>query len=246
MKLSRYSILILLLLPLSTAAIAQERGESLALPSHGMGTAAAWAADDLNHDSDSVLLLNEIYRKRIERYNRFWHGLIPSQVKLQYAGSIGLLSAGMGWHYGKQRRIWETDLMFGFLPAYDTRTSKLTMTIKQGYIPFRITLHGNWQFEPLSCGLFFNTVFGEEFWSRQPSKYPKRYYGFSTSVRSNVFVGERFRYQIPMQKRRRISSISLYYELSTNDLYLVSAIPNSYLKLGDILSLCFGIKYDFF
>ena len=204
------------------------------------------AAQQENPTGDSLLQLNEKYRKRIERYNRFWHGLIPSQVKLQYAGSIGLFSVGMGWHYGHQRRTWETDLLLGYLPSFHTRESRITMTAKQSYVPFRLKVYENWQWEPLSCGLFFNTIFGERFWSSQPSKYPKHYYGFSTSIRANIFIGERLRYQIPTHKRHRISSISLYYELSTCDLYLISAIPNSYLSLKDILSLSFGLKYDFF
>jgi hypothetical protein len=36
--------------------------------------------------------------------------------------------------------------------------------------------------------------------------------------------------------------VSLFYELSTCDLYLVSAATNSYLKPKDYLSLSFGLK----
>lgn len=36
--------------------------------------------------------------------------------------------------------------------------------------------------------------------------------------------------------------ISLFYEISTCDLYVISAFTNKYLKPKDYLSLSFGIK----
>ena len=40
-------------------------------------------------------------------------------------------------------------------------------------------------------------------------------------------------------------SISLYYEISVSDLYLISAVTN-HLKPSDVLRLSFGIKSDIF
>lgn len=196
--------------------------------------------------TDSMMLLNEKYRLRIEKYERFWKSLIPNQMKIQYAGSIGMVSAGVGWHYGKEERVWETDFFVGYIPKFYTRNPKVSLTLKQSYIPFRIQVVDDWEFEPLSCGMFFNTIMGHQFWYKEPSKYPKRYYGFSTKFRIHVFIGERLRYNIPSKKRRHGNSISLYYELSTCDLYLASYVPNSYLSLKDVLSLSLGAKLDFF
>lgn len=195
---------------------------------------------------DSLIFLNETYRERIEKYDRFWHRLIPNQMKFQYAGSIGVVALGIGWHYGYQQRVWETDVLFGYLPPFHTKHSKMTLTLKQSYVPFQYCVYKHLSIEPLACGIFFNTVFGEHFWTREPSKYPIRYYGFSTKIRSNIFIGERLRYDIPIQKRRGIRSVLLYYELSTNDLYIVSYATNHYLSLYNILSLSFGAKIDIF
>lgn len=186
------------------------------------------------------------YEQYVRRYCKFWSRLIPSQFKIQYAGSIGIFSASAGWHYGYELRTWETDVFLGIVPKFQTRCSRATLTLKQSYVPFRFPLHEQFDFEPLACGLFFSTIFGEEFWGTQPSKYPKHYYGFSTKIRSNIFLGERLRYRIPSNIHKRHNSISVYYELSTCDLYLVSYATNKYLSLWDILSLSFGMKFELF
>ena len=57
------------------------------------------------------------YDKRVRRYRRHWASLIPTHNTYQFAGNMGLLSAGVGWEYGK-RRQWELDLLFGVLPMF--------------------------------------------------------------------------------------------------------------------------------
>ena len=59
-------------------------------------------------------------------------------------------------------------------------------------------------------------------------------------------MGQRLRFPIPDEKRRRSNSITLYYELSTSELYLISYCTNRFLSMSDILSLAFGLKFDLF
>lgn len=182
------------------------------------------------------------YDRRVHRYRRHWEALIPTHTKLQFAGNMGLLSIGTGWDYGR-RNQWETDLLFGFLPKYDSDKAKLTFTIKQNYIPWSLQIRqSDFSFEPLSCGLYLNTVFGDEFWVHEPDRYPQGYYGFSSKVRFHIFAGQRLTYKIPSRFRVTARAITLFYELSTSDLYVVSAFTNRYLKPKDYLSLSFGIK----
>ena len=51
-----------------------------------------------------------LYELRHERYIKRWNKLIPNQATVQYAGSIGMFSAGAGWRYGRNHH-WETDLL---------------------------------------------------------------------------------------------------------------------------------------
>ena len=122
---------------------------------------------------DSVVMSR--YDRRIHRRREHWAALIPTQFIMQYAGNMGLMSIGIGWDYGKHKQ-WETNLMFGYLPKISSHRGKLTMTLKENYLPWSMYLKQGWMLEPLSCGLYLNTVFGSEFWDNQPSRYPDKYY----------------------------------------------------------------------
>lgn len=181
------------------------------------------------------------YDKRVHRYRKHWENLIPTHTKLQFAGNMGVLSLGAGWDYGS-RNQWETDIFFGILPKYQSDRTKITMTLKQNYMPWSIGLGRQFYVEPLSCGMYVNTVFGDEFWTNEPDRYPKGYYGFSSRVRFHIFLGQRLTYDIPPRWRLGARAITFFYEVSTCDLYVVSAFVNKYLKPKDYLSLSFGLK----
>lgn len=182
------------------------------------------------------------YDRRVHRYRKHWEALIPTHTKLQFAGNMGLLSFGTGWDYGK-RNQWETDVFFGILPKYDSKRTKLTFTVKQNYMPWSMQIgQSRFSVEPLACGIYLNTVFGDEFWVNEPDRYPQGYYGFSSKVRFHVFLGQRLTYGIGPQQHLIAKAVTFFYEISTCDLYVVSAFTNKYLKPKDYLSLSFGVK----
>ena len=184
------------------------------------------------------------YQKRVNQYRDLWEDLIPTYSKLQYAGGMGFLNVGVGWAYGKNKQ-WETDAFLGFIPRYSSDNSKITMTLKQNFIPWKKPLNESLTLEPLTCSLYFNTVFSDEFWTQEPDRYPRGYYGFSTRVRTHISVGQRLCFQIPDKKRFFSRSVTAFYEISTCDLYVVSAFTN-HLGLEDFLRLSFGLKFDIF
>lgn len=190
------------------------------------------------------------YDKRIHRYRKNWASLIPTQFIVQNAGNMGILSAGIGWDYGN-RKQWETDLLFGYIPKHQSTRGKLTMTLKENYIPWSINLspRANNQktesvsIEPLQMSVYMNTVYGHEFWKSQPHRYPDKYYDFmSTKFRLNIAIGQRLTLQIPQNKRRSSKSISLFYEVSSCDLYIRSKFLDHTVPLKDILGLSIGVK----
>ncbi len=185
------------------------------------------------------------YHRNTERYNDAWEALIPNQTTIQFAGSIGMFSVGIGWHYGKRDR-WETELLLGFVPKYNSEAAKPTFTVKERFTPWNIDLSSRWSIEPLSTGLFVNSIFGEGFWRREPSRYTKGYYGFATKMRFHIFLGQRIRYRIPSRIRRYNKSVALYYEISTCDLYAISAFTNKQIGFADILSLGLGLRFEIF
>ncbi len=179
------------------------------------------------------------HEKQVESYTSFWNNLIPRYTKLQFAGSMGMISAGVGWNYGRDH--WETDLLLGIVPRNADRHAMVTMTFKQNYLLTSIPLNNSFSFEPLACGLYLNTLFDDDFWVKNPDKYPKGYYTFSTRVRIHAFVGQRLTLNLDTEKSRN-RAITFFYEISTCDLYLIEAFNNSYLKPADYLSLSFGLK----
>ena len=185
------------------------------------------------------------YDRRVHRYRRHWQSLIPTQSVVQFAGNMGLLSFGVGWDYGR-RKQWETHLLFGFLPRYGSSRAKTTMTVKENFIPWSVALGDRWAVEPLSVGLYINTVFGPEFWRSQPARYPKGYYFMSTKMRLNVFVGQRVELTLPRNRRKFVKGITAFYELSTCDLYLRALVLDSHIKLTDIFGLSLGLKFQVF
>lgn len=182
------------------------------------------------------------YDRRVHRYRKHWDALIPTHTKMQFAGNMGLVSVGTGWDYGK-RNQWETDLLLGLIPKHSSDHARITFTLKQNYIPWSLQIkESRFSAEPLTCGMYLNTVLGDEFWVDEPERYPKGYYGFSTKVRIHVFLGQRLTYDIDPRYRFRARAVTLFYELSTCDLYLVSAVTNKYLRPRDYLCLSFGVK----
>ena len=136
------------------------------------------------------LVAKETYSPGVEKYHTLWNKLIPRYGKIQYAGSMGFLSAGTGWAYGTNDQ-WETDLLIGIIPRYSSKRAKATLTLKQNFMPWKIRLNDQFNIEPLACGLYLNTILDNEFWVKEPEKYPSGYYGFSTKLRTNIFAGQR-------------------------------------------------------
>jgi len=183
------------------------------------------------------------HEKMVEKYKSRWVSLMPRQAKMQFAGSMGFLSAGPGWFYGKKNQ-WETDMYIGFIPNINNSEGHTTMTIKQTYTPFSVCVNDRLRFVPLTSGIYLNKISGEYFWSRLPERYPKNYYFWAVNTRFHIFLGQAFSFQLTEKTLGK--ELSFFYEFNTNDLYVISAIGNKSIGLKDIVSLSFGIRYRVF
>jgi hypothetical protein len=114
------------------------------------GSVQVHAADEVTGKSEELELTDSIvhdtlvladgkltrYDRRIMRYRKHWNLLIPTSGIIQTCGNMGIISLGIGWEYGK-RRQWETQLLFGYIPKFSSDDEKLTMTLKENFIPWR-------------------------------------------------------------------------------------------------------------
>lgn len=196
-------------------------------------------------DSDSlenVTTGEDQYEKRISKYKQSWASLIPNRFSLQYAGDIGMVSAGIGWCYGK-RGQWATHVFLGYLPKNHTPTSYWSFTVKQTYTPWSLPLGKKWTVEPLYGTMFINSILSDEFWTKEPDRYPSGYYGFSSRVRFHLGVGQKVTFLIPANHRFLAKKISLYYEVSTCDLYVRQKFLSKTIPFKDIICLALGVQY---
>lgn len=250
MKSSIFKIALLLSLGLvprvgeaAVSVMPADEGNVLQIPT--LSIESGISLPDSMEKKDSVLVMTK-YDRRVHRYRKNWGSLIPTQVILQTCGNMGLFSLGIGWDYGK-RRQWETQLLLGFIPKYNSKNAKMTMTLKENYTPWAVDLKKDWTFEPLECGLYFNTVFGSEFWTKQPAKFRSGYYQFSTRIRPNIFLGQRISKEVPKNKRKFIKSLTLFYELSTNDIYFMRLWHDGgKAEFWDVFGLSLGLKAQLF
>ncbi|MBR5715115.1 MAG: hypothetical protein IKX59_00875 [Bacteroidales bacterium] len=184
------------------------------------------------------------YDKRVHHYRKRWESMIPTQFVVQNAGNMGFLSFGVGWSYGK-RNQWETHQLIGFIPKYKSTRAKVTITIKENYIPWSIYMGKGMQIEPLRTGLYLNSVFGTEFWNEQPSRYPNDYYEFlSTKFRLNLFVGQGVTKIVPKNHLYLVKSVSFFYELGTCDLYIRAKVQDHSVKFWDLMGLSLGFRFQ--
>jgi len=224
-----------------------------AVASSLLGSGDLKVSGDLEAKKDSVvhdtLVLDQSghlspYDRRVLNYRKHWDVFIPTSGVIQVCGNMGIVSMGIGWAYGK-RRQWETQLLLGYIPKFDSDDEKWTLTLKQNFIPWKKPMGKGWTFEPLECSLYFNTVFGHDFWTKQPTKYESGYYPFSTRIRPNLAFGERFKYDIPHNKRKRIKSITFFYELGTNEIYALRFFRNGNAGFWDVFGLSLGVKVQY-
>lgn len=222
----------------------------------------------LSAQTDTISMTR--HEQKVESLHRRWSSIIPSIGGFQYGGNIGMVSIHLGWDYGKNER-WETLFHFGFLPKYHADRAAATLTLKENFIPWSFGLgkrswaqnrsatytlsstplpwnrRSRFSIEPIVCSTFVNTILNDEFWVREPEKYNSGdYYRFSSKVRLHFGIGSRLSINVPREYRRSFDRISFYYELSTFDLAIISAVPNKKISASDILCLGAGVQYKFF
>ncbi|MBC6608220.1 hypothetical protein H8B13_15435 [Hymenobacter sp. BT188] len=171
---------------------------------------------------------------------------VPKHAVLQTAGGIGMVSGGMGYSLLRQRL--DVDVLAGYVPRHYAGNKALGIfTLKTTYTPYTITLRdAAWRMHPLSFGGLVNYTPSRTLNRSRDSKYYKGYYWWSSTVRFGAFLGGRVTRELKPNATGRQRAVSLYYELGTNDLYVVSLATNlSGLKITDVLTLGVGGKFTF-
>ncbi|OUJ76203.1 hypothetical protein [Hymenobacter crusticola] len=169
------------------------------------------------------------------------HG--PFFLTVQIGGGQGLVAVGGGFWLADQKL--EPEVLVGYVPPSVGGRAMAIFTLKTTYTPYSPSLQNGWQVSPVSIGGFVNYTTGEQFFltNQSAGRYPKGYYWWSPAVRIGALVGARITHEVVGNNLNGLPRrTTLYGELSTNDLHLVSKFTNKSLSLPEILTLGLGLK----
>lgn len=169
----------------------------------------------------------------------------PTHLQLQTGGGLGMMAAGAGYDLNQKKSL-ELDILLGYVPKHYGGSTLSLASAKFMYSPWRVPISEKWELLPLTAGLYFSYTHGT-INDELPGQYSSDYYWFSTDTRYGPLLGSRLTFLgPPTAATGQPRKISAYYELGTNDLYVISYAQNTKaLGLGDILTLALGVKMDF-
>jgi len=159
-------------------------------------------------------------------------------AELQYAGSFGMVSGCALFVPFKKLEKLEVGAGIGYTPpAYGNLwTANLLISCKLFQFKYK-----KLTFDPIIPGIFVNFNFGKNIYIAWPEQYPANYYWWNSSIRYGPFINSELNYKISDKK-----SVTYFFRVLTNDLYLYTYLPNTrFIKFSDILVFGTGIKYYF-
>ena len=165
---------------------------------------------------------------------------VPDAAVLQFAGNMGMLSVGPGYDFAKERLA--ADLLYGYVPKFDSDEAEHLLTLKGSYKPWKIERRRNFEVIPLQVGLGLSYYFSGKYPLTWDDKYPEGYYWWSPKVRLLGFAGASVSRDI---HNSDIKKIGLYSELGTYDLLVTSWYKDDKLALWEILNISIGARVTF-
>jgi hypothetical protein len=170
------------------------------------------------------------------------YSAIPDFVTVQYAGSIGYFSAGVGYHVFKNKARFSTH--YGVVPVNKGGHLNVVST-KFFFKPITLTIWNRVRMNPIDIGLMGSFHFGDEFETRWPEGvHPKGYYWWHPALRAHLAMESSVTYEF--KKGHRLTSVTGYIEFNTNELYFVSFIQNmETVSLWDIVKIGTGARITF-
>ncbi|MEJ5995205.1 hypothetical protein WG904_12320 [Pedobacter sp. Du54] len=166
----------------------------------------------------------------------------PDQVNLQYAGSIGYFSGGIGYNLFNEKAA--LSVHYGYVPKNKGGWMSI-FTAKFEYKPFAIKIKDKFIIHPINPVFFPSYTSGENFdYQFKTSQYRKGYYFWSSALRLHLGAGTEVK--IISHLNSSLKSVSLYAEANTNDLYAISWFENrTSTPFYKMFKLGYGVRVNF-
>ena len=163
---------------------------------------------------------------------------LPDYVKLQYAGGIGFLSAGVGYTFIDHRI--DVSAFYGYVPTWFTVDDLHSVSLQFTAKLIRIKASESIEILPLNIGWYLHHTFGNEYWVKLPDNYPDEYYWWSPGRNAGIFIGGEIKTKL-LANKTPASGMAFYVRAGTRGLYLSSKVGNSSIPITDIIELGFGV-----
>jgi hypothetical protein len=170
------------------------------------------------------------------------HWSVPDFGVVQYAGSIGYFSGGLGYNVLKSKARFS--IHYGFVPV--NRGGPLqVLSTKLIFVPVRLTIWNRVRMNPFDIGLMASYHYGSKMETRWPEGvHPKGYYWWHPALRGHLVMESSVTYEF--KKDQRFTSITGYVEFNTNELYFLSFVQNiNSVKITDVVKVGTGVRLNF-
>ncbi len=168
------------------------------------------------------LFLFLFFPSLVPAQKKWLRAIRPDEAQLQYAGSIGFVSVGAGYHFFKERTTLSAH--YGFVPQ-SLGGDLSIVALKFQYRPWSIRLGEQIELLPLNPVFFPSYTLGENFdFKFEGSTYRKGYYFWSSALRLHLGASAEIRIKQPSTSS--IKAYGIYTEWNTNDLYAISWFQN--------------------
>lgn len=172
----------------------------------------------------------------------FFKRLKPDQLNIQYAGSIGYFSGGIGYNLFNEKAA--LSFHYGYVPKSKGGWMSI-FTAKFEYKPFEIKIKDKFIIHPINPVFFPSYTSGDNFdYQFKRSQYREGYYFWSSALRLHLGAGTEVK--ILNLNNAAFRSISVYAEANTNDLYAISWFENRTSALFyEMFKLGYGVRVNF-
>jgi hypothetical protein len=190
----------------------------------------------------STLLLTIGITYNTKGQSKLLKAMIPDQAIIQYAGSIGYVSTGIGYNLWKEKS--SLSFHYGYVPANKGGELHIA-TVKLDYKPFKVKIGRQVMFYPVNPVAFLSYTLDRQFGFRfDSSVYADGYYFWSPALREHLGVTSELR--LLGDRSSNIRSVSLFAEANTNDLYAINWYHDTTgTPFLSIFRLGFGLKLNF-